>query len=154
MSTVYGVVCSDCGNLIPQSQIENPLNPHICGGGGRGAQGVRRRPTTLWGGKTVNAPGCAQQQVRYQTSAPPPDGASFNWWKSGATTPWRSCVDWWRRSRRPGTPRGSILHRRLHELLQEAIETAEVYRPSSLSSSVTEPLIKEEPSAEDEDKWE
>ena len=35
MSTVYGVVCSDCGNLIPQSQIENPLNPHICGGGAR-----------------------------------------------------------------------------------------------------------------------
>ena len=52
------------------------------------------------------------------------------------------------------TLREVILRRRLHELLQEAIETAEVYRPSSPAYSVTEQVVKEELSSADEDKWE
>ena len=145
MNSVNGVVCNDCGNLIPQSQVDNWLNPHIW-----------RPPTPYY---VVRREDRGRARVRSAASAPPDERPSarrrvVNLMEIGGDDTLEELRRLTETIEAARTRREVILHRRLHELLQEAIETAEVYRPSSPAYSVTEPLVKEEPSAADEDKWE
>ena len=145
MNSVNGVVCNDCGNLIPQSQVDNWLNPHIW-----------RPPTPYY---VVRREDRGRARVRSAASAPPDERPSarrrvVNLMEIGGDDTLEELRRLTETIEAARSRREVILHRRLHELLQEAIETAEVYRPSSPASSVTEPLVKEEPSSADEDKWE
>ena len=62
MNSVNGVVCNDCGNLIPQSQVDNWLNPHIW-----------RPPTPYY---VVRREDRGRARVRSAASAPPDERPS------------------------------------------------------------------------------